>query len=457
MEIRRKLTLQFTLIVAIILVMAEIAIFQFSRVYWQEDFYNRLLAKARSVTMLVVDPNGIDSSLLRRIKQTNLASLPFEETIYYDYSGRRIFSTSDTMRIHPGPELLNRIRKEKLVETRQDNYSVIGIHYHTGNEQVLVVSGAVDVFGHRKLVTLLNILISVFVAAVVIAHISGRIYSQRALGPILKVITEVTEIDEKSLHLRVDEGNGQDEIARLATTFNQMLDRLEAAFKTQRHFIANASHELRTPLAYLMGRLEVSLQRERSKEEYQSTMLSILEDLKLLNSSADKLLLLAQSSSDSPDIPFHPLRVDEILWDARAKVLKSNREYRIQVAFTDPEEDPDSLRVKGNPMLLRTAFMNLVDNGCKYSVDQSVSISIEEMGGKILIRFTDHGIGIPGNELEMIFEPFFRSRMSAGKDGHGLGLALVRQIIRLHHGEVSVTSQIGKGSEFVINLPIWRE
>jgi signal transduction histidine kinase len=453
MEVRRKLTVQFTLIVAIILILTEMAILIFSDIYWREDFYNRLHNKASAVAKLLIDVEGVDPALLQLIEKNNVAVLPYEEIVIYDHKGEMIFASRDTITLNITWELLNRIRVEKQVEEKQGKSTVLGFLYSGRYDRIVVVAGAIDVFGQRRLAILRNILLIVFVAATAIIFLSGFFYSNRALRPILEVITEVTAIDEKHMNIRVNEGNGKDEMARLSKTFNQMLDRLESAFKSQRHFIANASHELRTPLAYIIGRLEVSVQRERLNEEYRSTILTVIEDLKLLIQSTNKLLLLAQSSSDSPDIPFHSIRVDEVIWEARSDVLRTGRDYHIQINFTYTDEDPQWLEVRGNEMLLKTAFVNLMENACKYSADRTVNIGIERLNSQVSVRFTDRGIGIPEDELETIFEPFFRSKQNLAKEGHGLGLALVNQILLLHNGSIEVSSRLGHGSEFIVTLP----
>jgi signal transduction histidine kinase len=453
MEIRKKLALQFTLIVAIILILAELSVFIFSDLFWREDFYNRLQNKASAVAKLLIDVEGVDARFLKLIEKNDVSLLPYEEVVIYNYKGERIFASQDSISLSIDRNLLNRIRVEKKIQERQGKYTVLGFLYSGRYDRIVVVAGAIDIFGNRKLANLVNILLSVFVVAMIIVYISGKVYSNRALSPILGVITEVNSIDEKHLNIRVNEGNGKDEIARLAQTFNRMLARLETAFKSQRHFIANASHELRTPLSYIMGKLEVSLLRDRNSEEYVRTIGSVIEDLKLLNQSANKLLLLAQSETDSPDIPFHAIRVDEVIWEARSDVLKTGKDNRINVNFHNDNPDPESLKIRGNDQLLKTAFMNLIENGCKYSGDRTVNISIQRKFDRIFIIFADHGIGIHESELKSIFEPFFRSKQSQGREGHGLGLALVKQIIQLHQGSVIVSSKLHQGTEFTVSLP----
>ncbi len=454
MEIRRKLAFQFTALVAFILVMAEVSVFIFSSILWHDDFYNRLQNKASAVAKLLIDVEGVNAQFLRLIEKGNLSLLPYEEIVIYNYKGDTIFVSQDTLHLSISHDLLNRIKVEKKVEFKQGRYTVLGFLYSGRYDRIVVVAGAIDIHGDRKLSTLRNILVIVFIMAMIIVYFTGKVYANRALNPILGVISEVKAIDEKHLNIRVNEGNGTDEIARLAQTFNLMLGRLEAAFKAQKHFIANASHELRTPLTYIMGRLEVSLMSDRTPEQYIQTIQSVIEDLKFLNSSANKLLLLAQASSDSHDIPFRTVRIDEVVWDARAELLKIVPGVKVTVGFPDSNPDPDRMQVRGNDVLLKTAFLNLMDNACKYSGDHTAEVTIQREGEWVSVVFADHGHGIPAEELELIFEPFFRSKLSHGKDGHGLGLALVHQIVRLHGGTVVVSSVLDEGSRFRVDLPV---
>ncbi|MCK7462303.1 MAG: HAMP domain-containing protein [Sphingobacterium sp.] len=160
----------------------------------------------------------------------------------------------------------------------------------------------------------------------IIVFFAGRIFADRALQPVSNIIAQVNGISITNLNERIDEGNGTDELARLAGTFNGMLQRLESAFRIQKNFIANASHELRTPLTVISGQLEVILMKARENEEYRNTIISVLDDIKNLNNLSNRLLLLAQASSEIAEITFSPLRIDDTLWNARTEILKREKE-----------------------------------------------------------------------------------------------------------------------------------
>jgi len=255
------------------------------------------------------------------------------------------------------------------------------------------------------------------------------------------------------LNMRVNEGNGTDEIAQLAITFNQMLERLESAFEMQRSFVSNASHELRTPLTSITGQIEVSLMNSRTQVEYEAILESVLEDIKNLNALSNGLLDLAKASSDISAITLYPLRIDEILWETRAEIIERKKDYKISIEFREPIEDEKELTVIGNDHLLKTAIVNLMDNACKFSPNKSVEIYLSVKAKCIVTEFTDNGMGIDPDDLEKIFHPFFRSNNAKNISGNGLGLTLTDKIIRLHQGTILIESRLQKGTTVTVCIP----
>jgi len=158
-------------------------------------------------------------------------------------------------------------------------------------------------------------------------------YSGRALKPISDVVKKVEDITITSLNLRVFEGKGNDEIGKLARTFNKMLERLETSFSMQKNFIANASHELRTPLTSINGQLEVLMMKERSSEEYKSALTSVLDDIKSLIVLSNRLLLIARTSAEGPVNFNKKIRIDEILWQVQEEIQRFNSNYRINISI----------------------------------------------------------------------------------------------------------------------------
>jgi signal transduction histidine kinase len=453
MQIRTKLTLRFIIIVACIIFVGSISIYFFSANYRREEFYDRLKNKANNTAKLLIEVEEVDAFLLRKIETDNPVSLPDEKIIIYNYKDEIIFSTDEQHFIIIDQQIINDIRLKGEIRFKQGNYELLGFLYKDKYERFTIISGANDIFGFTKLKNLRTILIIVFGTSTILVLISGWIYAGRALKPISKVIDQVNNISASSLNLRVEKGAENDEITKLANTFNQMLERLEIAFKTQKNFIANASHELRTPLTAITGELEVNLMKDRDSNEYKKVLVSVLEDMRRLNSISDRLLLLAQTSSENTDKDFTVLRIDDLLWDVRSESIKLHEHYKVTIAFDDSITDDQKMEIKGNRQLIKTALSNLIDNGCKYSSDHCVEVNIKNEKSQVVISFIDQGFGIDKNDLPHIFEPFYRGQNTIHSRGHGIGLSLVEKIIHLHHGFIDVESEIGKGSTFTIKFP----
>lgn len=452
MNIRAKLTLRFLVIVSLILIFASIVIYTFSADYRQDTFYSRLLSKAKSTAKLLLEVQEINAVLLKKIEKDNPTSLPYEKITVYNALNEILFTTDEENLLNPNSAFLDSIRHAGEIKYKKDDYEIAAFAL-AEQPGVVVIAGAIDIFGKRRLQFLRNTVLIVTGASLILVFISGWYFSGQALSPIKKVMNQVDNISISKLNLRVDEGNGTDEIARLAKTFNQMLERLELAFKVQKNFIGNASHELRTPLTAIIGQIEVNLLKERSAEEYKTALQSVLDDIKNLNSISNRLLLLAQTSSESGEPDFTPLRIDELLWQTKSELEKRNPDYRIHINMSTDFVDDSMLTVSGSEQLLKTAFINLADNGCKYSPDHQVWIKLHNNSSKkIIIDFIDKGIGISDSDLKQIFTPFFRGKNALTVKGHGIGLSLVENIISLHNGTVSVESSESGGTVFTVSL-----
>ncbi|HBH82444.1 MAG: hypothetical protein A2X05_06805 [Bacteroidetes bacterium GWE2_41_25] len=454
MEIRKKLLYQFIGIVAMILFLSSLSVYISFSGGRKEEFYDRLGSKAKMVAQMLIDIDEIDAGLLRRIEKNNPVSLPNEKIIIYDYQDKIVYSTDDDQLLVIPPELVNEVRLKEEVRSKQNSYEILGQFYAGKYDRYVVFAAATDIYGLGKLKRLRVILLIVFIISLFIVFISGKIFVSRALTPISKIMSQVGAISVSNLDARISEGNGRDELAQLAQTFNKMLERIETAFRTQKNFIANASHELRTPLTVITGHLDVILMNARTNDEYRKTIISVLGNIKNLNHISNRLLQLAQASSEFSEVDFTLIRIDEILWQARKDVHKVNDTYRITINFSESIDDEFKLKVKGNEQLLRTAISNIIDNGCKYSDNHTSEISVNNENNNVIMNFSDKGIGISEEEQQMIFQPFYRAKNAIGTKGHGIGLSLVEKIISLHKGTITVKSEIMKGSTFTIYLPL---
>ncbi|WP_426492441.1 ATP-binding protein [Hymenobacter sp. 102] len=449
MTIRNRLTWLFVGVVAVILLAVMTTIYLLQADYTHEEFHQRLRDRAEVTGYVFLEQDELRAEAFREFQRRYLRTLTGEVLQIYDDKLQPRFIEQDT-RVAISDRMLTRILTEKEVYFTLGNRQAIGLFYTDNQGQFVIVAAAENHSGVARLEHLVLILASIFVASLVVIYVAGRVFAGKALAPIARVNDQVDRITTQDLHLRVSEGisHEQDEITRLARTFNRMLERLEDGFETQRTFVSNASHELRTPLTATIGELQVLLNREREPAAYREGVASVLYELQQLKLLINNLLDLTQTNTGARD----EIRLDELLAEAREAVLPEQRR-RVQLTFGQLPEDAEALEILGNRQLLSRALTNLLDNALKYSpTNQPVEVRLEYRAGRRYIWVQDHGIGISEKALPQVFQPFFRADNARQVVGHGVGLPLARKIIQLHGGEVRISSRPGQGTVVEVEL-----
>ena len=453
MQIRTRLALQFLLLGGIIMIIASVSIYFTSASLRKDDFSKLLWNKARTTANLLFNTSVAEATHVLGIEKNSPVNLQNEKIIIINFHDDIIYSSDEKKEIEIRNYILEKVRSGYIVSYKQSPYEVIGTLFYTDYDRFVVIAAATDIDGSLRMQKLKITLIIVCLISLILFFIAGWFYSGRALKPISDVVEKVEDITITSLNLRVFEGNGTDEIGRLAKTFNKMLERLETSFSMQKSFIANASHELRTPLTSINGQLEVLMMKDRSTEEYKASLTSLLDDIKSLIDLSNRLLMVARTSAEGPLHFNKKIRIDEILWQAQEEITRFNNNYHINISMDNSLTDSDQMIVVGDESLLKVAVSNLIDNACKYSPDHSVNIRFRHIEKFIEVIFEDRGIGISESDQQKIFEPFYRGANTISYSGTGIGLPLVNQIIKNHNGIIKLTSFLGKGTIVTVLLP----
>ncbi len=455
MNIRFKLTLRFSVIVASILILFSLAVYLLSDNYRREEFYSRLENRALTTIRLLVNVKEIDQNLLQIIDRNSIQQIYEEKVLVFDQHNKLIYSSLDDFPLDYSPELLNEIRRKKKIEYTAHTREVVGLAYPESGDNYVVIASAFDRYGRSKLANLGRVILAGLVLGMGIILLAGRIFAAQAMLPLVRMNAEISSISEGNLNLRVDEGGQRDEISQLAHNFNQMLARLESAFSVQQQFVSNASHELRNPLMAMISQLQATLSKRRSQEEYQQVLHSLFDDTRSLVELTNGLLVLAQSGIVFQRSFFIPVRLDEVIFSAQTELNRNHPGYHFHLSYGELPEDDHALKVSGNEQLLKTAFLNLMDNACKFSPDHTVQIFVTvPRTGSIEICFADQGPGIPPDEQAKIFAPFYRaSNIPPSVRGHGIGLSLCQRIVQLHDGTIRIESVPNKGSRFYVAFP----
>lgn len=451
MQLKTKLSLLYSTITASIIMAFAVFIYLSAQKNRESEFYKVLNKEAITKVKLFLEAE-VSDTILKEIYQSNKRIIDEVQVAIYNDDFELIYHDDQNIDVvKENEEMLRRIKNEGAISFYEGDWQVIGLRYPFESQIYLVTATAHDQYGFNKLNNLLTSLLVLFFISLVVVFILGRFFAKQALLPIRNMNEQIKKITADNLDLRLAQNENKDELAQLGTTFNEMLNRLEDSFDAQKQFVSNISHELRTPLSAIITELEISTNRERSKEQYKEVIALCLKDAKKMTRLCNSLLDLAKASYDPTEISFKKNRIDELIMEAASDVMRNNSTFDIKVEYDEYLDDQSSLEILGNEYLLRVAFFNLMENACKFS-DGNCLVSIKLEDNKLLVDIIDNGMGIGKKEIKEIFSPFYRSKSSQNIEGHGIGLHLCQKIIHLHKGKINVSSQKKKGTKFSVYL-----
>ncbi|MBU0985209.1 MAG: HAMP domain-containing histidine kinase [candidate division Zixibacteria bacterium] len=305
---------------------------------------------------------------------------------------------------------------------------------------------------HSRLDTLLLVLCLTVPAALLVGLIAVYLATRKSLAPMSRMVTIAEETSARHLDLRIPATSGDDEVSRLGQALNGMMERIEAAFTSQRQFVGDASHELRTPLTAIISELEFAARRIDDEKAKDSLDLALVE-LDRLGQLVDQLLTLARIDANRLVLEKQPVRLDELIVEC---VRLAERDARTR-GITFSIQIAEAVEIPGDDRQLKSVLLNIIDNALKHSPrDSAVTIELKDnlaIGGAV-ITVADNGPGIDAADLPRIFDRFYRSSTArSSREGSGLGLAIAKELIDMHGGRIQLASTVGKGTTVSIQLP----
>ncbi|MWV42976.1 HAMP domain-containing protein [Paenibacillus sp. HJL G12] len=312
------------------------------------------------------------------------------------------------------------------------------------------IASNLETFDHFNK-TLLLVMVIGGVIAVGISAVIGWAIAKQFLRPIKALAGTIQNVKENGLQERVENIENGDELSELARLFNELMDQLEVSFRQQQQFVDDASHELRTPITILEGHLNL-LNRwgKKDPDVLEESLGASLQEVRRLKGLVQELLTLTRS--ETRPLPDHVeyIRIDPILNQTvkRMEILHPEWVFDLQLE--------QGLMVKINPLHLEQIMLIVIENAVKYSDgDQRVHIASRVMHDNISITVQDHGIGIPSEELQHVFDRFYRVDKARNREigGTGLGLSIARNLVQHYQGEISMTSVENEGTRVSMTFP----
>jgi signal transduction histidine kinase len=356
-----------------------------------------------------------------------------------------LLTAPELRRAERGPVFLNRGPLPGL----QDESRLLAIPVLTHGQPSVVVVGTSTEARGESLSDLLQLLLIGGPVALLLASLAAYGVAGAALRPVEAMRARAAEISSAEPDQRLPVPPTHDEIARLGTTLNAMLERLGEALEHERAFVADASHELRTPLAILKAELELALREGRSPEELRAALSSAAEESDRLTQLAEDLLTIAQT--DRGELPLRLARIDvaEILDDVANRFAR-----RVEESGKGLEQSAEpGLAVAGDRLRLEQALGNLLDNALRYG-EGPFELEACARNGSVELHVRDRGPGLPEEFRGRAFERFSRADASQRHDGSGLGLAIVESIASAHRGKARVENRDGGGADAWLALPV---
>ena len=449
MKVRDRLSVQFTFMFAVLLLLVLTGIYLFVERNRVKSFFDKLDDRAITVAQFYFAEDNLSQENFKNVIKKFPLSLSNEVIRIYDDRYQAKFIPEDSVRWDKS--LLRSIASQKQVHLTDNKRQITGIYYVDNSGNYIIIISAIDDSGYHNMHELGLIMLFFFLFSLVVTFLLGRIFSQIALFPIVKITNNLKVIRSSSLDQRLPiHKNKADEIDMLSLTINQLLEHLEQSFESQQSFIAHASHELRTPITTILGEAETTLMNNRTRDEYKATLQSIIKETDHLHYIINSLMELVQTSLENTD--FQSIRMDELIWEIVDELSTKNTDQHIRVNYNLPP-DASKYTIQGNRQLLFIAVTNILKNALKFSDRKEVYCEIfcNTDGINIIVR--DEGIGISEKDMQKVFQPFFRSSNALVYPGSGIGLSLTQNIVRLHNGTIQVKSKLKEGTDFQLILP----
>lgn len=455
-SIKTKIIFAYTLVFGTLFIVFAIIIYHSSK----EAVLNKLDANLKSysvslqteITEQLGEGNKFDMKELSSIHPQNLSGARCQ---LFNSKGHPLFFDSllSTNFKFQSENISSEISFYKNISLNFKPYRILTTPFETMEDSLYILVAAASMNeAYEYLKRLLYLFLLLVPLGLLMTGFAAYLISRAAFRPITRIVNTVKDISDKSLDNRIELPEAKDEVRELAETLNEMIERLDNSFKSQRIFISNASHEIKTPLTVIQMHLE-SLKKKLNKIEDKTEVDEAMNEIDKLTKLTNSLLILEKLDSSQYKLNLEKVRIDELLAECVETIDKFAQINNLKINLLIF----DAVELNADKDKLRSVFINLLDNAVKYSFpDSEIDFILHEpINNKIMISLENYGLGIKPLDIDHLFNRFYRSNEIRAKiKGSGLGLAIAKEIVVLHGGEIEVESNPGKKTVFSIILPI---
>lgn len=454
MKIKNRILLYFSSTVILLTGIFLILIFWLFSEYREESFQQLQKEKAQYTVKLLVEFKEMSQDLAHLMDELTIHDFYDEKMLIYDSNKRLIFSSIDDLAILKSEEILSDLSPQRSwIETKEDDYDVVGLYILSGGKDYYAISKALDDSGYSKLNFLRNVLLAIFLIMSIIVYFVSRLLAKKISKPLASLATKITQYNLEDGELpHVNQESTSSEVQNLTIKFNQLLSRTKEAFTFQKHTIQHISHELKTPIAVLVSELERIRKNTMDAQTASELDLQITRSRELGN-IIDVLLEVSKIESGSP-VSTENLRIDELVFELIQRIHVLRSDFNFHVSYNMESPDAAELTATVHESLIRQVFLNLLTNATEYGTGNTADVVFDNTDStQLKIRISNPGPAIEKDEEKFLYSVFFRGNNSKGRHGFGLGLAFSKKILDIFKGDIRYSYSADGINEFVVSLP----
>jgi two-component system, OmpR family, sensor histidine kinase ArlS len=455
MRIRNKILIYFSSTVVALTALSLTIIYILFSEYREEEFQQQQNEKIHTTIKLIEKFKRESASISYLIDQQDINDFYDEKLLVFDANKNLIFASLDSLDIVKAESVLNKLSPaQRWIETKEENYDLIGIYSETNNQGYYAVSKAYDAFGYSKMYFLRNVLVGIFLFITIVVIVISRFLSNKISKPITDLAENLNKYDlskENVDELEIETSSF--ELEQLTQRFNELLKRTNEAFVFQKHTIHHISHQLKTPISVLVSELERIKEFTRI-EDVKPELENQIIKAESLGGIINVLLEISKIESGQQTNK-QPLRIDELFFDVIEELNAIYPNFNFEVNYIPDKINENMLVINLNPALIKQAVQNLLSNCVSYSNNSKAEIRIDcsdSRGLKILI--INSGKPISTEEENFLFNHFFRGKNSQGKIGFGLGLVLTKKIVELNSATITYSNPSDNMNVFEVFFPL---
>lgn len=452
MKIRNKILIYFSSTVIILSGISLVIVFILFSAHREEEFQQLQFSKIKHTIGLIEEFGKISEEVSSLLDKQDINDFYDEKMLIYDNNKKLIFSSIDSLEIEKSKSILNRLSVSNTwIETKEDGYDLIGVYIEHNAKGYYGISKAYDFYGFSKKDFLQKVLISIFVAIVLIVLLISFYLSNMIAKPISELTKKIADYDlsnEENQLLKLK--TTTTELNNLSEKFNELLKRTNEAFKFQKYSIQHISHELKTPIAVLVSELE-KIEQQDDIEQIKTELHGQTQRAKSLGNIINVLLQISKIDAGQK-ITKTTIRIDDIIFNCIAEINTLYPDFNFEVYFTPDNFNEHILNVKANEPLIKQGFMNLLMNAVHYSDNQKAKVTFDGSSDTLTVIISNSGKTLAEEEQKFIFTHFFRGNNSQYQQGFGLGLVLAQRIFAIHNTIIKYDPKGKSDNAFSVKL-----